>query len=369
MSFDTNGASNISVSTSTIWSKLSDLLSSAKLALTLLIVILACCLTGVTVIRDNDRAWSLIFSTLWFNGILVLLVVNVAFCFFNRIWGRKVTLITFGMILFHLSFIAMFAGIIFNSMFYFRGLIRLTEGETLPNNDLQSYDEMDKGRFFDIATFRGETTLLRMHANYQIDGQNKRAAYEIEVGRGRSKKQGIIYVTKKLVHKGFQFINDREGYSLLILLHDRKGKELYGAHIPLQSLKQKNDTYLYTTGTREGPGSLAYPQEPLTPLYALQTAYVPSQWEERDGDVVFQVWPFQHEPPKAGSKPFTEGKIRVGERFRVGDHYLSIGEVRYWVIMSVRYEPGKPIVLTSLWIGLSGMIITFIGRLIRDRNQ
>lgn len=88
--------------------------------MTLLVAILACCVIGVTVLRE-ERAWSLIFSTLWFNGLLVLLVVNVGFCFFGRIWGRKVTLISLGMILFHLSFIAMFAGIVYNSLFYFRG--------------------------------------------------------------------------------------------------------------------------------------------------------------------------------------------------------------------------------------------------------
>lgn len=68
-------------------------LTSVKLALALLIIILACCVSGVTIFR-GERAWTLIFNTLWFNGILVLLVVNVAFCFFGRMWGRKVTLIS-----------------------------------------------------------------------------------------------------------------------------------------------------------------------------------------------------------------------------------------------------------------------------------
>lgn len=361
-----------------------ELLSSVKLALALLIIILACCVVGVTTM-SQERSWFLIFSTVWFNGLLVLLVANVGFCFFGRIWGRKVTLISFGMILFHLSFIAMFLGIVYNSMFYFRGMMRLTEGETLPNSDLKSFDVVEKGRFFDIAKFTGETTLVRMHSNYQIDGQNKRAAYEIAVGRGRSQKQGIIYVTKKLVYKGFQYFNDREGFSLLVLLHDKRGKEVYGAHIPLQSLKQElpqtmpvgqpqdlkqpNAGYLYTTGTRDGPGSFAYPNDPFEPMYVLQVVYVPTQLKERAGDAVFKVWPFTHEPPKPGDSPMAEGKVRIGERFRIGDRSLSIGEVRYWVMMSVRYEPGKPIVLTSLWIGLGGMIITFFGRMMKRSFQ
>ena len=81
--------------------KIYKFLSSVKLAMVLLITILACCVAGVTIWRGAE-AGRLIFGTLWFNGILSLLVVNVAFCFFPRMWGRRLTLVSFGMILFHL---------------------------------------------------------------------------------------------------------------------------------------------------------------------------------------------------------------------------------------------------------------------------
>src|SRR6266567_146413 len=80
-------------------------LASAKLAMALLVAILGSCVAGVTIWR-GVRAGEVIFSSLWFNGLLVLLVVNVACCFFGRVWGRKVTLVSFGMILFHLSFVS-----------------------------------------------------------------------------------------------------------------------------------------------------------------------------------------------------------------------------------------------------------------------
>src|SRR5512146_436446 len=161
--------------------KIYTVLSSKTLALALLVVILTCCVTGVTVWRGAE-AGRLIFGTSWFNAILVLLVINVACCFFGRIWGRKVTLISFGMIVFHLSFVVMLGGIVYNSLFYFRGVIRLTEGETLPSGDLQSYDLAEHGRFFSLAKLKGETTLVRMHTGYKVDGSDKRAAYEISVG-------------------------------------------------------------------------------------------------------------------------------------------------------------------------------------------
>jgi len=367
--------------------------SSAKLALTLLVVILANCLIGVTVFR-GERAWNLIFNTLWFNGFLVLLVVNVACCFFPRMWGRKLTLTSVGMIFFHLSFVAILGGIIYNSLFYFRGTIRLTEGETLPNGVPQSYDVMDHGVFFNFSKLRGETTLVKMHTGYKVDGADKRAAYEVAVGEGILKKQGIIYITKNLEYRGFRYFNDKEGYSLLIIVYDKLGREIYGAHVPLQSLLQKDESYLYTTGTRNGPGTRLFPEPPGKPLFYLQAIYRPDAIKERSGKIIFALWslkkedagdhpqpasasmtgqPSIHSGPAGGEtgkeKPFAEGKARIGEKYDCGDYQLEAREVRYWVAMTVRYDPGHPIVLASLWVALAGMVITFIGRMRKIKHR
>ena len=61
------------------------LLTSPKLAIALLVGILVCCVVGVTAFSDQ-RAWTLIFSTIWFNALLVLLAVSSATAFFSRIW-------------------------------------------------------------------------------------------------------------------------------------------------------------------------------------------------------------------------------------------------------------------------------------------
>jgi len=341
--------------------KIYDAFASPRLAMTLLIVILVCCLAGVTLVRGVE-AGQMIFGTLWFNGLLVLLIVNVACCFFGRIWQRRLTLISFGMILFHLSFVAVFSGIIYNSLFYFRGTIRLTEGETLRNDDPQSYDFVDKGRFFNFSKMKGETTLEKMHAGYKVEDIDKRVAYEISVGEGPSKKREIIYVTKFLDYKNFRYFRDKEGYSILTLLHDKQGNMLYGAFIPLQSLKQKNGGYLYASGTKDGPESFPFPVNQMQPLLSLQLAYSPSQLKERSGDVEFQVWPLKADglPDEQRGKV---GKTAVGARFSAAEYDLSVTEVRYWAAMAVRYEPGQPLVLASLWAGLAGMIITTLARM------
>jgi len=350
-------------------------LSSVKLAMALLVIILVCCVIGVTLLR-GERSVDVIFSTLWFNGILVMLVINVAFAFFGRIWGRKITLISFGMILFHLSFVAMLGGIVYNSLFHFRGSIRLTEGETLPSGILESYDYADYGRFFDHSKLKGNTTLIRMHTDYKVDGTDKRAAYEIAVGEENTKKQGVIYITKSMEHNGFRYFNDKEGFSVAIILSDRQGRELYTALVPLQSFRKKDDkdntVFLYSTGTKmDGPASFAFPTEPQNPLFLLQITYLPStlKWAERKGETLLQVWPLSAPGSPQAEKTLASGKIPIGGRLAAGDYYLEVREVRYWVGMIVRYDPGKPVVLVSLWVGLGGMVITFIGRMRRRRQN
>lgn len=348
--------------------KIYDFFASSKLAMFLLVAILACCVTGVTIVR-GQRAWELIFNTLWFNSLLVLLVVNVACCFFGRIWHRKLTVISVGMILFHISFVMIMLGIVYNSLFYFRGAIRLTEGEVLSSADPQNYDLIDKGKFFSFSRLKGETTLVKMHVDYKVSGENKRAAYEVAVGEGADKKQGIIYITHKLSHNGFDYFNDKEGYSLLLTLSNTQGQVLYNAHLPLQSILQNEKKYLYTIGYKDDgvvkQSPISFPAPPESPRFALQVTYQPSKLKERGGDATFMLSALDDKGKPKNDQPFATGKAAIGESFTAGEYVLSAQEVRYWVGMVVRYEPGKPIVLASLWVGLAGMIITTLGRMFK----
>jgi len=399
--------------------KIYDFLASVKLAIALLITILVSCLSGVTLYR-GDQATEMIFGTLWFNGLLVLLVTNTACCFFGRMWRRKITVITFGMILFHLSFVAMFLAIVFNSLFYFEGLLRLTEGETLSNRDPKSYDVSRHGLFFSYSRLKGETTLLQVHRGFKVDGVDKLIAYDISVAEGGTSKNGTIYINNKFPYKGVEYIRDREGFSLLTIVNDKQGKELFGIFIPLQSIKQ-NDDILYTTGSRFKQGAINFPPEKgKDSFFDLQLSYLMDNQpgKDRNGRVRFQVWPVQStqaghtgnlpaggtmgaghtdgNPPAGGGsmpttgtghtgnipaggmmpmggvvpteKPMADGTVNIAEKLSFGDYQLFVPEVRYWVGMNVLYNPGKPFVLASLLAGLVGIIITMVGRMTKKQR-
>lgn len=334
-------------------------LVSPRLAIALLVGVLVCCLVGAVFV-PRDRAGELVFSTLWFNALLALLALSSAAAFFSRIWRRRLTLLSAGMILFHLSFAALLGGIVYNRLFFFRGVLRLTEGETLANGQLESYDEVEHGRLFSLSRLPGETTLVKMHANYRVGDDNKRAAYEIGVESGEARARSVIYPTEYLDFEGVRFFCSKEGYAVLVVMYGEDGRETYGAYVPLQSLRQDDGSYVYATGSAKGVAPFEFPPPPQQPRAVLQLTYLPSSAAERSGQVRVEV---QSVGAHGERSALRSGLVKVGERFDGKDFALSPLEIRYWVGMDVRYDPGLWIILSSLCLGLAGMTMTFAGRL------
>jgi hypothetical protein len=154
------------------------------------------------------------------------------------------------------------------------------------------------------------------------------------------------------------------------VLSDKQGREIYGGFLALQSLRAKEDgAYIYTVGTKDGATVINFPPEPNTPIVAMNIAYRPDKKAERTGDIYFDVYPVTKQDAKVSEKPLVSGKVNVGASFDTGAVKLAAKEIRYWSAMTVRYEPGKPIVLTSLWVSLFGVTLTTLARMFKKQKQ
>jgi cytochrome c biogenesis protein ResB len=89
---------------------------STKVTLVLLIVILLSCVVGVILPGEMGR-W-VVFSSLWFNFLLVLLIVNIVFCLFKRI--KVLRLSQIGTTIFHLSLVLLCAGVVYDQLFFLK---------------------------------------------------------------------------------------------------------------------------------------------------------------------------------------------------------------------------------------------------------
>ena len=95
--------------------KLFRLLWSTKVALVLLVLIFLSCVVGVSLPRAVGH--EVVFSSLWFNLLLVLLIVNTVFCIAKRI--RIMSLSQAGTTVFHLGLVLLFAGVVYDQLFFF----------------------------------------------------------------------------------------------------------------------------------------------------------------------------------------------------------------------------------------------------------
>jgi len=227
-----------------------------------------------------------------------------------------------------------------------------------------------KGRFFKIPKLKdlGEIYFHKLHSPYWAEGKDKEVAYEIALGEDvQQDRKRIIYVNHPLRYKGFEIYRDKEGYSPLFVLRDKEGKVFHGSYSPLQSIKQKDGTYLYRSGTADAPGSFHFPIDPqLQPLFRLQTTYYPDKKKDRAGEVFFQVWQLN---PEKGQGELFKGKVAFKERVKVGDFFLSMDEVRYWTSMKVIYRPGLVIIFSSFWVGLGGITINVIIKMVKSIRE
>ncbi|MFA4827965.1 MAG: cytochrome c biogenesis protein ResB [Thermodesulfovibrionales bacterium] len=351
--------------------KIFSLFWSTRVALVLLVLILLSCIVGAILPAALGR--EAVFSSLWFNFLLVLLIVNIIFCIFKRIRILRLSLI--GTTIFHLSLVLLFTGVVYDQLFFFEGAIRLTEGETLSCAKRASYDWVRKGRFFKVPKLEdlGEIYLHKLRPSHFTEGRDWGAAYEIAVGKGVQRgRKNFIYVNHPLKYKGFEFYRDKEGYSPLFVLRDSLGKVLYGAYAPLQSIEQKDGTYLYRSGSAAAPGSFNFPQDPQFPtLFSLQVTYYPDKVKKRAGEVFFQARPIAHGEDTEGreeKEPF-KGRAALGKTVKAGDFSLSMEEVRYWTSMKVIYRPGAAMIFSSFWLGLGGLTLSVVLKMAKGREK
>ena len=105
--------------------KIFSLFWSTRAALVLLVLIFLSCVVGASLPSDVGK--EAVFSSVWFNLLLVLLIVNIVFCTFKRIKILRLSLI--GTTIFHLSLILLFAGIVYDQLFFLKEQSVLPKGK------------------------------------------------------------------------------------------------------------------------------------------------------------------------------------------------------------------------------------------------
>ncbi len=385
-------------------------LRSTKLAIILLVLVFLSSILGTILPPLFSR--EIIFSSWWFNFLLFLLMVNILFCTLKRIKRLFVKTVSsvesvmsvspltdertkqtkrlngfnflslLGSIIFHFSFVLLFVGVIYNTLFFFEGGIRLTEGESLSCGDEANYDWIRKGRFFKNAKLKdlGELCFLKLIPAYYIKGSYKGQANKIifrpsinpdnlpfqrtvQSGAGQDLSEenkdteALVYANHPFKHKGYEFYRDTDGFSLLFVFRDRWGRILDGAYTPLNTVRRPDGSSNYVGG---------FPFPPRSPFLRLWIVFFPeiksNTLRNEQGKVFLEV----KQPVSHGSeeeKEVFKGKIGIKEMAAVGPFFISVDEIRYWSRMQVNYRPGLPLIFGSFWFALGGLSLATIAKM------
>jgi len=339
-----------------IFTNLLTFLRSTRLALILLILVFLSSILGA--ILPSALGREIIFSSLWFNFLLVLLTVNILFCTLRRITNLRKFIHEFtriGSTIFHFSFILLFIGVTYNSLFFFEGGIRLAEGESLSCSDEQNYDWIRKGRFFEIAKLKnlGEIYLHKLYPVYYVKGDYKGVANKISLRTESNEKEGIIYVNSPLKYKGFEFYHEVDGLSPLFVFRDRWGRVLDGAYAPMHAVKRPDGNFNYVAG---------FPFPQTNPFFGLWVVLFPPTKDER-AKIFLEVKQLVSPNQSGVEIELFKGKVFLKETVPVGFFFISVDEVRYWSRMKVIYRPGLPLIFSSFWLALSGISLATVAKM------
>jgi len=347
-------------------------LRSARLAIILLILVFLSSISGAILPPALGR--EIIFSSLWFNFLLVLLTVNILFCTLKRITNLRKFIHEYsriGSIIFHFSFVLLTLGVSYNQLFFFEGGIRLTEGETLSCSDEQNYDWIKKGKFFSPQKLKdlGELYLHKLYPSYYLKGDYKGVANKIVLRTQNNEKEAIVFVNNPLKYKRFEFYRDVDGYSLLFVFRDRWGRVLDGAYAPLNAVRRADGNFNYVGG---------FPFPPVNPFFSLWSVYFPETGvitPNEKAKVFLEIRQLaspaspelqRGEPNQSREeKELFKGKAGLKEMVPVGFFFISVDEVRYWSRMKVIHHPGLFLILFSFWLAFGGISLSTIAKMIK----
>jgi hypothetical protein len=294
-----------------------------------------------------------IYTTPYFFILLGLLAINLIAGNFRRfkiIYKTEKTLIKarhIGSIIFHFSIIMILAGVILNYLYKFEGVFALTEGQQV-NGSENSYFRVYKGP---LSANREDTFKLKLNSiNVMRDYSQVQKATKVQLALGED--QSKMPVTQIISTNNPYQLNDLTfhygmltGYSPLIDFSDTSGIQLLQGFVRIA-----------VQNTDEG-------------LIHSDFIFI----EKEDLRISFEMIPNKESILKTKAKVVVEDHdnvyfndiIGIGEKVFFDRFELALPSIRHWCYIKVTTTPFLNLIFIGFWIGLSGMVIGFIPRIIK----
>ncbi|UCG49366.1 MAG: cytochrome c biogenesis protein ResB [Phycisphaerales bacterium] len=258
-----------------------------------------------------------------------------------------------GFLLLHLSLVLLLAGGFWSAATKLSGFVVLTEGQQFTETHA-GYLWIAEGPFRPkrhkgfVASLREVRTDYEQKT-YQVDVSS---SLDILAG-GKKVAEGTIRFNVPFVHQGLSFTQHDVGFSPRLRICDRRTGKLmldsfvalktfhgadeseYRDFLPLPFLENRVIITLYPDFSDDNGKLRKTGDEPENPLLLVETEGQPGHVLSRE------------RLPKGGS-------------IDVGRYTLSFTDLRRWASFRIVADPGYPVVLASLWLGVAALLLRYV---------
>jgi cytochrome c biogenesis protein ResB len=358
-------------------------LSSAKLALVLVLLIILFSVAGAVLPQEgrleatNITQWQQqhpmatrlfdplglfhVFHSWPFMIAIMLLAVNTLTCTalrFVREGGIHSlkgpdAMRRWGFLLLHLSFILLFAGAFFSAAARSSGYIVLTEGQSFTEQH-DNYVRIVEGP---LRSERHKGFVI-VHKEIQNEYSDKLhrtgvTSYLEIISGGNKIASGTVEFNRPFVYEGRSFTLDETGYSPRLKIYKINNRRpLFNSFVALQTFKREDG--------RRYHDFLPMPFFKNKVLITLYPAY------ELIGDEIKKTGENPENPLILIEMEDDSGNVvakdhaALKEKVAVGDYEFEFAELRQWAAFQVSNDPGYPVVCVSLWLGLIALILRYL---------
>jgi hypothetical protein len=363
----------------TLLTVLFNTLSSSKLALVLVLLVILFALAGAvlpqagTIEPDDITAWQQIHPVItailkpvglfnvfhsWpFLVSILLLGINTLTCTVPRFLrdggslgpGR---LRKAGFLLLHLSIILLLVGGFISAAASLDGYIVLTEGQALKEQH-DNYLRIVEGP---LRRDRHEGFIIRLkdvQTEYQRKWYPTDITSNLEILYGQRKvADATVKVNKPFKHGQLTFTQDDTGFSPRLEIADKRsgrvlinsfvalktfrtaqGRE-YRDFLPLSFLENKVIITLYPSFSEDDGDMIKTGENPDNPLLIVQT-------EDESGQIISRKY------------------VQLNGKIELGKYNFSFTGLRRWSSFKVVADSGYVIVCVSLWLGLASLLLRY----------
>lgn len=254
-----------------------------------------------------------------------------------------------GSIVFHTFLITALVGLVMYSLGETRGLLSLTEGESISLKK-SSFRYLQKEPLWGLTLPGVQMELLEQRSRFARDDQHTAlehlARFRVTDPVTGKSTVNEVKINQPLRLGGKDFILKTGGYSPRFTLADTGGTVMFNSFVSLRAEGGVRDEFSV-------PGSDLHLQIRFIPDYAA-AAYALQSKNQPGNNAIASLTVMQQ-----GRKLF-DGTVPLGGSVRVGSHVITMPEVRRWVELEMSSEPGVGFFFVVSFVGIMGILVRIL---------